>query len=98
MRTSQLNEVMRQRDPELLNAVQHLATGKTEEGVRLLREQGRVTEVKDGSERIAVTSRDPRTLSSSRPIIAAGRQSTKPSARSSTLPAHWQTTPASSTL
>jgi hypothetical protein len=49
---------MRQKDPELLNAVQHLATGKTEEGVRLLREQGRVTEVKDGNERIAAIAKD----------------------------------------
>jgi len=58
MRTSQLNQIVRQKDPELLNAVQHLATGKTEEGVRLLREQGRVTEVKDGNERIAAIARD----------------------------------------
>jgi ATP-dependent exoDNAse (exonuclease V) alpha subunit len=29
MRTSQLDQIMRQKDPELLKAVQHLATGKT---------------------------------------------------------------------
>jgi conjugative relaxase-like TrwC/TraI family protein len=58
LRTSQLDQIMRQKDPELLNAVQHLATGKTEEGVRLLREQGRVTEVKDGNERIAAIAKD----------------------------------------
>ena len=58
MRTSQLDQIMRQKDPELLNAVQHLASGKTEEGVRLLREQGRVTEVKDGNERIAAIAKD----------------------------------------
>jgi len=58
MRTSQLDQIMRQKDPELLNAVQHLAMGKTEEGVRLLREQSRVTEVKDGNERIAAIAKD----------------------------------------
>jgi hypothetical protein len=49
---------MRQKDPELLNAVKHLATGKTEQGVRLLTEQGRVGEVKDGNECIAVIAKD----------------------------------------
>ena len=32
--------------------MQHLATGATAEGIRLLGEQGRVTELKDGTERI----------------------------------------------
>lgn len=59
MRTSQLDQIVRQRDnPELLKAVEHLATGKTEEGVRLLQEQGRVTEIRDGNERIAAIARD----------------------------------------
>ena len=58
MRTSQLNQIMRQKDSELLNAVQHLARGKTEEGVRLLREQGRVIEVKDRKERIAAIAKN----------------------------------------
>jgi conjugative relaxase-like TrwC/TraI family protein len=58
MRTSQLDQIMRQKDLELLKAVQHLATGKTEEGVRLLGEQGRVTEIKDGAERIAAIAKD----------------------------------------
>jgi conjugative relaxase-like TrwC/TraI family protein len=58
MRTSQLDQIMRQKDPELLKAVQHLATGKTVEGVRMLGDQGRITEVKDGNERIAAIARD----------------------------------------
>jgi ATP-dependent exoDNAse (exonuclease V) alpha subunit len=58
MRTSQLDQIMRQKDPELLKAVQHLATGATAEGIRLLGEQGRVTEIKDGTERIAAIARD----------------------------------------
>jgi ATP-dependent exoDNAse (exonuclease V) alpha subunit len=57
MRTSQLDQIMRQKDPELLKAVQYLATGKTVEGIRLLSEQGRVTEVKDGNERIAAIAK-----------------------------------------
>ena len=58
MRTYQLDQIMRQKDPELLKAVQHLATGKTVEGVRMLGEQGRITEVKDGNERIAAIAKD----------------------------------------
>jgi conjugative relaxase-like TrwC/TraI family protein len=58
MRTSQLDQIMRQKDPELLKAVQHLATGQTAEGIRLLGEQGRVTEIKGGAERIAAIAKD----------------------------------------
>jgi len=58
MRTSQLDQIMRQKDPELLKAVQHLATGETVEGVRLLGEQGRITELKDANERIAAIAKD----------------------------------------
>jgi conjugative relaxase-like TrwC/TraI family protein len=59
MRTSQLDQIVRQRsNPELLQAVQLLATGKTAEGVKLLAEQGRVTEVKDAGERVAAIAKD----------------------------------------
>jgi ATP-dependent exoDNAse (exonuclease V) alpha subunit len=59
MRTSQLDQIVRQRNnPELLQAVQLLATGKTAEGVKMLAEQGRVTEVKDASERVAEIAKD----------------------------------------
>jgi hypothetical protein len=43
MRTSYLDQIMRQKDPELLKAVQHLAPGKTVKGIRLLSEQGQLT-------------------------------------------------------
>lgn len=43
MRTSYLDQIMRQKDPELLKAVQHLAPGKTVEGIRLLSKQGQLT-------------------------------------------------------
>lgn len=58
MQTSQLNQIMRQKDAELLKAVQHLATGETEKGVELLAQQGRVTEVKNGVDRIAAIAKD----------------------------------------
>jgi hypothetical protein len=58
MQTSQLDQIMRQKDAELLKAVQHLATGETEKGVELLARQGRVTEVKNGVDRIAAIAKD----------------------------------------
>ena len=45
MRTARLETIMRQKDPELLRAVQHLATNETEKGIALLAAQGRVTEL-----------------------------------------------------
>ena len=45
MQTSKLDQIMRQKDPELLKAVQHLATNETEKGIALLAQQGRVTEL-----------------------------------------------------
>jgi hypothetical protein len=48
-----LDKIMRQKDPELLKAVQHLASGETVQGIALLAEQGRVTEIPNGQGRIA---------------------------------------------
>jgi conjugative relaxase-like TrwC/TraI family protein len=58
MQTSQLDQIMRQKNAELLKAVQHLATGETEKGVELLAQQGRVSEVKNGVDRIAAIAKD----------------------------------------
>ena len=58
MQTSQLDQIMRQKDAKLLKAVQHLATGETEKGIELLAQQGRVTEVKNGVDRIASIAKD----------------------------------------
>ena len=58
MQTARLETIMRQKDPELLRAVQHLATNETEKGVALLAAQGRVTELPNGQERIAAIARD----------------------------------------
>jgi conjugative relaxase-like TrwC/TraI family protein len=58
MQTSKLDKIMRQKDAELLKAVQHLATGETVQGIALLAEQGRVTEIPNGHDRIAAIARD----------------------------------------
>jgi conjugative relaxase-like TrwC/TraI family protein len=58
MQTAQLDRIMRQKDPELLKAVQHLATGETEKGVALLAEQGRITEIPNAQDRVAAIAKD----------------------------------------
>ncbi len=58
MQTSQLDRIMRQKDPELLKAVQHLAKNETEKGVAMLAEQGRITELQSGTDRIVAIAKD----------------------------------------
>ncbi|GAA3767218.1 MobF family relaxase [Terriglobus aquaticus] len=58
MQTSKLDKIMRQKDAELLKAVQHLANGETVKGIAMLAEQGRVTEIPNGHDRIAAIARD----------------------------------------
>jgi hypothetical protein len=58
MQTSKLDKIMRQKEPELLRAVQHLANGETVQGIALLAEQGRVTELPNGRDRIAAIAKD----------------------------------------
>jgi ATP-dependent exoDNAse (exonuclease V) alpha subunit len=58
MQTSQLDQIMRQKDPELLKAVQRLANNETVKGIAMLAEQGRVTEIPNGGDRIAAIARD----------------------------------------
>ena len=57
MQTAQLDQIVRQRDPELLKAVEHLAKNETAVGIRLLQEQARVTEIVDTQERIAAIAK-----------------------------------------
>jgi conjugative relaxase-like TrwC/TraI family protein len=58
MTTTQLDQIVRQREaPELLKAVEHLSRGKIAEGVALLEQQGRVTEIGDAQQRIAAIAR-----------------------------------------
>ena len=52
MRTVQLDQIIRQKDPGLLKAVEHLSKNETTIGVEMLQQQGRVTEIADPQQRI----------------------------------------------
>ena len=58
MRTAQLDRIVRQKDPELLAAVEKLSRNETAEGVAMLQKQGRVTQVEDRAERITAIAKD----------------------------------------
>jgi len=52
MHTAQLDRIIRQKEPQLLQAVEHLAKNDTATAVSMLREQGRVHQVPNTQERI----------------------------------------------
>jgi conjugative relaxase-like TrwC/TraI family protein len=52
MHTAQLDQIVRQKDPELLKAVEHLSKGEIAPGVAMLQHQGRITEIADSQQRI----------------------------------------------
>ena len=58
MRTAKLDEIIRQRDPELKQAVEQLARGEIGAAVESLGRQGRVHEVKGHEERISAIARE----------------------------------------
>ena len=59
MRTSQLNQIVRQRNnPELLKAIEHLASGQTALGVSMLGQQGRITQIVDPEQRFMAIAKD----------------------------------------
>jgi conjugative relaxase-like TrwC/TraI family protein len=58
MRTARLDEIVRQRDPELKRAVEQLAHGQVGAAVESLDRQGRVHEVKGHEERISAIARE----------------------------------------
>ncbi len=58
MRTVKLEQIVRQKDPELKQVVEQLARGEVREAVHGLERQGRVHEVKDPAERIAAIARE----------------------------------------
>lgn len=57
MQTALLDRIVRQRDPDLLKAVEHLSRNETAVGVQMLQEQGRVTEIPDAEQRIAAIAK-----------------------------------------
>jgi conjugative relaxase-like TrwC/TraI family protein len=58
MQTARLDQIVRQKDPELLRAVEHLSRGEVAEGISLLEQQGRITEISDPQKRIASIARN----------------------------------------
>ena len=58
MRTSELDRIMRQKDAGLLKVVEHLSKNEIREGIALLQQQGRITELTDRRARIAAIARD----------------------------------------
>jgi len=58
MKTARLDQIVRQKDPELLRAVEHLSRGEVAEGLALLEQEGRVTEIADPQKRIAAIARN----------------------------------------
>lgn len=58
MRTAHLGEIVRQKDPQLKQAVELLADGRTREAVRNLDAQGRVHEIPDGRDRLQAIARE----------------------------------------
>jgi ATP-dependent exoDNAse (exonuclease V) alpha subunit len=58
MTTARLDQIVRQKDHELLRAVEHLSRGEVAEGIALLEQQGRVTEIVDPQKRIAAIARN----------------------------------------
>jgi conjugative relaxase domain, TrwC/TraI family len=57
MKTAQLDQIMRQKDPALLKAVEHLSNNETAIGVEMLSQQGRITEIVNPQERIAAIAK-----------------------------------------
>jgi conjugative relaxase-like TrwC/TraI family protein len=57
MRTAKLDEIVRQKDPELKFAVEKLATGQVSVALDALQKQGRIKEILDSDERIRAIAR-----------------------------------------
>lgn len=57
MRTSKLDQIVRQKDPELKSAVEMLATGQISAALDVLQKQGRVREIHNAEDRIRTIAR-----------------------------------------
>jgi len=58
MRTAHLEEIVRQRDPELKRVVESLARGETADAVKRLAEQQRIHEIPDTEQRLKAVARE----------------------------------------
>ena len=77
MKTVKLEEIVRQKDPELKEVVEQLARGEVREAVQGLERQGRVHEVRDPVERIAAVARDARSPESTLVVSPDNRSRTE---------------------
>jgi len=57
MRTAQLDQIVRQKDQQLLKAVEHLSNNETAIGIQMLDQQGRITEIVDPEQRVATIAK-----------------------------------------
>jgi ATP-dependent exoDNAse (exonuclease V) alpha subunit len=57
MHTVRLDQIVRQKDPELLRAVEHLAKGEVAPAIAALEQQGRITEIVDPQQRISTIAK-----------------------------------------
>ena len=77
---------MRQKDPELLKAAEHLAKNEIAAAVKSLADQQRVTEIPNPQDRIAAIAKDyagkPENTIIVSPTIGAAGRSTRPSGSS----------------
>lgn len=58
MRVAHLDKIVRQRDPELLAAVEKLSRNETAAGIAMLQQQGRVHEVTEREDRVRAIAKD----------------------------------------
>jgi ATP-dependent exoDNAse (exonuclease V) alpha subunit len=84
IQTARLDEIIRQKDPALKDVVEKLSRGQVTEAMEKLDANGRVHEIFDRDERIAVIAHEymrsnPKVRSSCRLTTSRGWQSTKPS-------------------
>jgi len=75
MNTAKLDEILRQRDPELKHAVEQLARGQVGAAVESLDQQGRVHELKERGDRIAAIAREYASSSDSTLVVSPDNRS-----------------------
>jgi ATP-dependent exoDNAse (exonuclease V) alpha subunit len=75
MRTAKLDEIVRQKDPELKQVVNDLAHGRVREAVSELDRQGRVHEIPDRSQRFEAIAKDYAESSGRTLVVAPDNQS-----------------------
>jgi conjugative relaxase-like TrwC/TraI family protein len=75
MRTAKLDEIVRQKDPDLKQVVDDLAHGRVREAVSELQRQGRVHEIPDRNERFNAIAREYANTSGRALVVAPDNQS-----------------------